>query len=47
MINRVFTAFSPLTVEKKSDGIRFGILGAASIALVFLGLCYLQYNIDD
>ncbi|PYI02776.1 putative oxidoreductase [Aspergillus sclerotiicarbonarius CBS 121057] len=31
-ISRVFTAFGPPAVEKKSDAIRFGILGAAKIA---------------
>lgn len=32
LVNRIYTAFSPPTVEKKSDAIRFGILGAAKIA---------------
>ena len=32
LLFRVFTAFSPPTVEKKSDAIRFGILGAARTA---------------
>ncbi|PYH88055.1 putative oxidoreductase [Aspergillus ellipticus CBS 707.79] len=31
-IRRVFTAFAPPAVEKKSDALRFGILGAAKIA---------------
>ncbi|PWY88538.1 putative oxidoreductase [Aspergillus heteromorphus CBS 117.55] len=31
LIGRVFTAFGPPTVEKKSDALRFGILGAAKI----------------
>ncbi|KAH8701827.1 putative oxidoreductase [Talaromyces proteolyticus] len=31
-VSRVFTAFGPPTIEKKSDAIKFGILGAAKIA---------------
>ncbi|KAJ5547083.1 oxidoreductase [Penicillium frequentans] len=31
-IIRIYTAFSPPVVEKKSDAIRIGILGAAKIA---------------
>jgi predicted dehydrogenase len=37
LLNRLFTAFFPFTVEKKSDPIRFGILGAAKAAYVFTG----------
>ncbi|KAH8651963.1 putative oxidoreductase [Tricladium varicosporioides] len=32
LVYRIFTAFSPPIVEKKSDAIRFGILGAAQTA---------------
>ena len=32
LLNRVYTAFAPPTVEKKNNAIRFGILGAAKIA---------------
>ncbi|KAI0469847.1 putative oxidoreductase [Xylariaceae sp. FL0804] len=32
LLSRVYTAFSPAAVEKKSDAIRVGILGAAKIA---------------
>lgn len=31
-IIRIYTAFSPPVVEKRSDAIRIGILGAAKIA---------------
>ncbi|RYP42282.1 hypothetical protein DL767_000446 [Monosporascus sp. MG133] len=32
LLNRVYTSFVPPVVEKKSDAIKFGILGAAKIA---------------
>lgn len=32
LLNRVYTSFSPPVAEKKSDAIRFGVLGAAKIA---------------
>ena len=32
LLKRVSTSFSPPTVEKKGDALRFGILGAAEIA---------------
>lgn len=32
LLSRVYTAFSPPTVEKEPDAIRFGILGAARTA---------------
>ena len=47
MVNRIFMAFGPPKVEKKSDAIKFGILGAAKIALVILGLCHVQCITDN
>ncbi|KAH7330425.1 putative oxidoreductase [Rhexocercosporidium sp. MPI-PUGE-AT-0058] len=36
LVKRIYTAFAPTVVEKKSDAIRFGILGAANIASLAL-----------
>lgn len=32
MLTRLWQAFSPPTVKKRSDALKFGILGAAGIA---------------
>ncbi|ROV92921.1 hypothetical protein VSDG_06321 [Cytospora chrysosperma] len=36
LLNRVYTSFSPPVAEKKSDAIRFGVLGAAKITSIAL-----------
>jgi hypothetical protein len=43
LLSRVWSAFSPPQVPKKEGALKFGVLGAASIAWVFfLALCTIR-----